>query len=55
MTQFIANLVRVPLMEDPGTRYRYSESTTVLGRLVEIWSGSRSRCSSRSASSVRSA
>jgi CubicO group peptidase (beta-lactamase class C family) len=39
MAQFIANLVRVPLMEDPGTRYRYSESTTVLGRLVEIWSG----------------
>ena len=39
MTQFVANLVRVPLMEDPGTRYRYSEATTVLGRLVEIWSG----------------
>lgn len=39
MTQFIANLVRVPLMEDPGTRYRYSEGTTVLGRLVEVWSG----------------
>lgn len=39
MAQFIANLVRVPLMEDPGTRFRYSESTTVLGRLVEIWSG----------------
>ena len=38
MAQFIANLVRVPLMEDPGTRYRYSEGTTVLGRLVEIWS-----------------
>jgi CubicO group peptidase (beta-lactamase class C family) len=36
---FIANIVRVPLMEDPGTRYRYSESPTVLGRLVEIWSG----------------
>ena len=35
MTQFIANLVRVPLMEDPGTRYRYSESSTVLGRLVD--------------------
>ena len=31
MAQFIANLVRVPLMEDPGTRYRYSEGTTVLG------------------------
>jgi CubicO group peptidase (beta-lactamase class C family) len=39
MDQFIGNLVRVPLMEDPGTRYRYSESPTVVGRLVEIWSG----------------
>jgi CubicO group peptidase (beta-lactamase class C family) len=39
MTQFIANLVRVPLMEEPGSRYRYSEGTSVLGRLVEIWSG----------------
>jgi CubicO group peptidase (beta-lactamase class C family) len=39
MAQFIANLVRVPLMDDPGTRYRYSEGTSVLGRLVEIWSG----------------
>ena len=39
MAQFIANLVRVPLMEDPGTRYRYSEGTSVLGRLVELWSG----------------
>jgi len=39
LPQFVRNVVRVPLMEDPGTRYRYSESTTVLGRLVEIWSG----------------
>jgi CubicO group peptidase (beta-lactamase class C family) len=39
MAQFIANLVRVPLMEDPGTRFRYSESTSVVGRLIEIWSG----------------
>jgi CubicO group peptidase (beta-lactamase class C family) len=39
MDQFIGNVVRVPLMEDPGTRYRYSESLTVVGRLVEIWSG----------------
>ncbi len=36
---FISNVVRVPLMEDPGTRYRYSEATTVLGRLVEVVSG----------------
>ena len=39
LPQFVSNVVRVPLMEDPGTRFRYSESTTVLGRLVEIWSG----------------
>lgn len=39
LPQFVSNVVRVPLMEDPGTRYRYSESPTVLGRLVEIWSG----------------
>ena len=39
LPQFIANIVRVPLMEDPGTRFRYSEATTVLGRLIEIWSG----------------
>lgn len=36
---FIGKLTRAPLMEDPGTRFRYSESTTVVGRLVEVWSG----------------
>lgn len=39
LPQSIENIVRVPLMEDPHTTYRYSEATTVLGRLVEIWSG----------------
>lgn len=39
LPQFIENIVRAPLIEDPHTRYRYSEATTVLGRLVEIWSG----------------
>jgi CubicO group peptidase (beta-lactamase class C family) len=39
LPQFVRNVVSVPLMDDPGTRYRYSEGTTVLGRLVEIWSG----------------
>jgi CubicO group peptidase (beta-lactamase class C family) len=38
LPKFIENIVRVPLMEDPGTRYRYSEGSTVVGRLVEIWS-----------------
>jgi CubicO group peptidase (beta-lactamase class C family) len=39
LPQFVANIVRTPLMEDPGTRFRYSEGTTVVGRLIEIWSG----------------
>lgn len=39
LPQFIENIVAAPLAEDPGTRYRYSESPTVLGRLIEIWSG----------------
>jgi len=39
LPQFIHNIVSTPLMEDPGTQYRYSEGTTVVGRLVEIWSG----------------
>ena len=39
LPKFIENIVRVPLMEDPHTKFRYSEATTVVGRLVEIWSG----------------
>lgn len=39
LPQFIANITRAPLLEDPGTRFRYSEGTTVLGRVVEVVSG----------------
>lgn len=39
LPQFVANIVRAPLMEEPGTRFRYSEGTTVVGRLIEIWAG----------------
>ena len=39
LPEFIGKITRAPLMEDPHTRFRYSEATTVLGRLVEIWSG----------------
>ena len=41
LPQFITNITRAPLMEDPGLRFRYSEGTTVLGRLVEVWSGQK--------------
>ena len=39
LPQLLANIVRVGLMEDPGTRHRYGESTSVVGRLIEVWSG----------------
>jgi CubicO group peptidase (beta-lactamase class C family) len=36
LPQFIVNITRAPLLEDPGTRFRYSEASTVLGRIVEV-------------------
>ena len=39
MERFVDNVSAQPLLEDPGTAYRYSESTTVLGGLIEVWSG----------------
>ena len=37
--QMVDSAARVPLFEDPGTRFRYGISTTVLGRVVEVVSG----------------
>jgi CubicO group peptidase (beta-lactamase class C family) len=39
LPQFITNITSAPLLEDPGTRFRYSEATTVLGRIIEVVSG----------------
>jgi CubicO group peptidase (beta-lactamase class C family) len=39
LPRLVEKMVAVPLREDPGTRYRYSESPTILGRLIEVWSG----------------
>lgn len=36
LPQFVVNITKAPLLEDPGTRYRYSEGTTVLGRIAEV-------------------
>jgi CubicO group peptidase (beta-lactamase class C family) len=38
LPQFVVNITKAPLLEDPGTRFRYSEATTVLGRIVEVTS-----------------
>ncbi len=37
--RMVDNAARVPLFEDPGTRFRYGISTTILGRVVEVVSG----------------
>lgn len=37
----VARLVKLPLAEEPGSRWRYSISTDVLGYLVEVVSGKR--------------
>ena len=39
LEQMVDAAARVPLFEDPGTRFRYGISTTVLGRVIEIVSG----------------
>jgi CubicO group peptidase (beta-lactamase class C family) len=39
LQQFVEKIVRVPLRFDPGDRFLYSESSTVLGRLIEVVSG----------------
>ena len=39
LAQLTDNAARVPLFEDPGTKFRYGLSATILGRLIEVWSG----------------
>lgn len=39
VAQLTDNAARVPLFEDPGTSFRYGLSATILGRLIEVWSG----------------
>ena len=35
LPQLLRNIAGAPLMEDPGTRFRYGESTSVLGGIIE--------------------
>jgi CubicO group peptidase (beta-lactamase class C family) len=39
LADMVAKLGKLPLMYQPGTRFQYSVSTDVLGRLVEVISG----------------
>ncbi|MBL4584556.1 MAG: beta-lactamase family protein [Pseudomonadales bacterium] len=39
LEQMVKKLGEIPLASQPGSRWQYSVSVDVLGRLVEIWSG----------------
>ena len=39
LNQMTSNAARIPLFQDPGTQFRYGIHATILGKLVEIWSG----------------
>ncbi len=39
LEQMVDNVANMPLFSDPGTTFRYGLSATILGRLVEVWSG----------------
>lgn len=39
LDQMVSNAARVPLFQDPGTEFRYGIHATILGKLVEVWSG----------------
>jgi CubicO group peptidase (beta-lactamase class C family) len=38
LAEFVTHLTRIPLLYEPGTRWNYSVSVDVLGRLVEVLS-----------------
>lgn len=39
LDEMTENAARVPLFHDPGTAFRYGIHATILGKLVEVWSG----------------
>lgn len=39
LDEMVANAARVPLFQDPGTQFRYGIHATILGKLIEVWSG----------------
>ena len=39
MDEMVGNAARIPLFQDPGTQFRYGIHATILGKLIEVWSG----------------
>jgi CubicO group peptidase (beta-lactamase class C family) len=39
LDQMVSNAAQIPLFQDPGTEFRYGIHATILGKLIEVWSG----------------
>ncbi|PCJ28268.1 MAG: hypothetical protein COA96_01820 [SAR86 cluster bacterium] len=39
LDEMVNNAARIPLFQNPGTEFRYGIHATILGKLVEVWSG----------------
>ena len=39
LDEVTSNAARIPLFHDPGSAFRYGIHATILGKLVEVWSG----------------
>ena len=39
LDEMTSNAARIPLFHDPGSAFRYGIHATILGKLVEVWSG----------------
>ncbi|MDC3361272.1 beta-lactamase family protein [Gammaproteobacteria bacterium] len=35
----VSKAARIPLFQDPGTEFRYGIHATIIGKLIEVWSG----------------
>jgi CubicO group peptidase (beta-lactamase class C family) len=39
LDEMVGNAARTPLFQDPGTEFRYGIHATIIGKLIEVWSG----------------
>ena len=39
LDQMVSNAAGIPLFHEPGTEFRYGIHATILGKLIEVWSG----------------
>ncbi len=39
LDQMVSNAAQIPLFQDPGIEFRYGIHATILGKLIEVWSG----------------